>query len=380
MPPVNNRGRLINFVTGITGVSAGGQAVINMPVNLRYHRLIFQCKAVNYTTATGSVVPLVNITGAGVSGTATVTIVNGQVTAAVVAAGGSGYVVGNQLRFADPTGTGVILTVATVSSGAILTMSVTSGGTASAINPALFMTSLRLLVNGINMRDISVANVLAISQINGYVPVLGELPIFFTSPWRNVNFHNEVNSWDMFGQSTFSLQIAIAANMVNPSLIGVQEFDYFRNTKPSEDGKTVEAFLQPVSQHQFSLPIIAGRNDINTLPYSYPISRMWIYGSSAGQLSQLEIYQDNNKILEATTEQLQQSYTQYGFTFNPAGSVTVPNGSLSGPAFDAAYISDPDQRYWKALKVQNSLVVRAYSNVAQTLTIVQETLPGAYSA
>ena len=49
-----NKGRIINFVTGISGVSPGGQALVNVPVNQRVHRIVFQPTAVNYSGAAGT--------------------------------------------------------------------------------------------------------------------------------------------------------------------------------------------------------------------------------------------------------------------------------------------------------------------------------------
>jgi hypothetical protein len=287
--------------------------------------------------------------------------------------------------------------------------------TTGPLPPSAFFTSLKQIVNGVNMRDISPANILAIAQQNGYTPQIGELPLFYTEPWRNANHHNEITSWDVSGQQTFSLQLGIAANVYSPQLAGIAEYDYQQNATQVKKGNTTALvpFLQPVAQHQFTWPGVSGRNDVNMLPFSYPISRIWVVGGTPGQIYQLEIYQDGNKILEATTQQIQQLYAEYGFTFNigpgntngynalaaqPLGStgqniqlpwdaptglnqnVTVPNGFVNANVFDTAYISDPDQRYWKALKCASSLNVRVYSNIAQTLTFVMETLPGAYQS
>lgn len=388
MPTVANKGRLLNFINGITGVAAGGQAVVNMPCNQRNHRLIFQCAAVNYTG--GTALAVTALTGAGIGATVTPTVVNGVVTAIAVVAGGSGWVVGNTFTFTDATGTGFVGTVATVTGGppgALATATVTVGGTASAVDPATFLTGIKLLVNGVNMRDINPVDILKISMANGYFPRLGELPLFFTAPWRNVNQQNEISSWDLFGQSTFQIQLAISSTVSSPSLSGVQEFDYQRNAMPGAKGEMVP-FLQPVAQHSFTWPIVAGRNDINTLPFSYPISRMFFQGSTPGNITQVEIYQDNNKVLEATLEQLIQSYGEYGFYFGQpnylnqsySGSNVLKAAFASPRAYDAAFISDPDQRPWKALSCANSLVVRIYSAVAQSLTIVQETLPGSFQS
>lgn len=379
---VINRGRLINFISGINGVAAGGNAIVNLPVNRRFHRLMFQCAAVNYTGGTGLAVT--KITGNGTGATVTPTIVNGVVTAVTVVAGGSGWNVGDTFTFTDATGTGFIGTVATVTGGppgALATATVTVGGTASPISPVTFFSAIKLLVNGVNMRDISPQSILQIAQANGLFPELGLLPIYFTPPWRNVNAANEITSWDLTGQATFSVQFTISPTVSQPSLIGVEEFDYGRNLLP--DGKP---FLQPTAHHEFSFPVVIGRNDINTLPIDYPISRMWIKGSTPGQISQVELFQDGNKPLEATLAQLQQSYRDYGFQFNQPNYV---NQSYSGSNalkgaynplsyFDAAFISDPDQRWGKALSVEKSMILRVYSNIAQQVTVVMETLPGAF--
>lgn len=387
MPPVINLGRIVNNISGISGVTAGGNAIINLPTNQRYHRLVLQCGAVNYTG--GTALPAVNITGTGINATITPTIVNGVVTAAVVVAAGTGYVVGDTFNFVDATGTGVVLRVATVSSGAMATIGVTSGGSASPIDPRTLLSSIKLLVNGVNMRDISPDSILRISNANNLYSRLGEFAIYFTAPWRNVNQANELTSWDLFGQSTFQVQFGISSSVSSPYLVGLMEFDYQRNVQTDGAGKTVP-MLQPVAQHQFSFPIVAGRNDINTLPYSFPISRMWLLGSTAAQLTQIAVLQDSNRVFEALLSpqnQLAQMYEEYGFQFgrpdyiNQNGTVANVKSNILAPFyFDAAFISDPDQRWFKALKVQNQMILQVYSAIAQTLTVVIESLPGQYTS
>lgn len=380
---IANRGRLINFVNGITGVQAGSSAVLNLPVNQRYHRINFQCAAVNYTGGTG--LATVALTGAGNDDlTVTPTVVNGVITAVAVVAGGTGYTTGDTITITDATGEGFVGTV-TAAAGVVSAVAVTSIGTPTAINPADMLTGLKILVNGVNMRDIEPANILKLAMANGGYTRRGELPVYFTPPWRNVNQQNEVTSWDLFGQSTFQMQIGIASTVTNPSLVAINEFDYMRNVRP--EGKNQVPFLQPTAQHQFTWPIVAGRNDINTLPFNFPISRMWLQGSTPGAISQVEVLQDGNKVFEATLEQILQTYGDYGFSFgkpdyinsNWASSAALQSAYNEPAYFDCAFIADPDQRWWKALKSVNSLILRVYSDSAQALTIVQETLPGAYA-
>ncbi len=386
---VINKGRLINFISGITGVAAGGNAVVNMAVNQRYHRLLFVCKRVNYSANVTVTMPA---SAGGTPATFTVTVVNGAITAVAIATAGSGQTPGTYAGVVtDPTGTGAAVSIVVAGGGTVTaTPTVTSGGTASVCDPTTLITSFKLLVNGVNIRDIDATNIIKVVQANLPIvdyPALGELPIFFTQPWMEITAQAEANSWDLFGQSTFQIQIGISSSALLPSVEGVMEFDYFRNTT-NVGGKEVP-FLQPVAQHQFSWPIVGGRNDINTLPYNYPIERMWFQGSTPGSITQVELYQDGNKILEMTTEQLKMMYGQYGFNFGAKDWLTLLTWNASNAyfpyynpptTFDAAYISDVDNRFWKALKVENAMIVRITSSIAQTLTIVQETLPGAFAS
>lgn len=402
---VQNLGRLVNFVNGITGVAPGGNAVVNLPVNQRYHRLIFFCKAIAYSAAViGTFAPAPATQPGGTPATFTVqrnnTDMFSSVRSVVVATAGAGQTPGvYNMTFTDPTGVGASATITVDADGTVHAagVNVTSGGTASNVDPAYLLTSVKLLVNGVNMRDISAENILKIAIANLPVsdhPKLGELPIYFSQPWMEIVNASEANSWDLFGQSTFQIQLGIYAQAGLPSVTAVQEFDYFRNTV-NVGGKDVP-FLQPIAQHQFSWPIVSGRNDINTLPYNFPIERMWLQGSVAGAISQVEVFQDNNKILEALIEQLLTTYEEYGFNFGDkdwlntvygtqaAGAWSPVSNTLFGTYavpryFDAAFISDVDNRVYKALKCENSMILRVYSNVAQALTIVQETLPGQFA-
>jgi hypothetical protein len=277
---LNNTGRLQQQIPGITGVNPGGIALVNIPVNARYHRLLF------FSTSSGA------------------------------------------------------------------------AGTSK-------LTSLKALVNGVNMRDITPANTINIAKTQGVNPSAGVLPIYFTSPWRNVLAANDSLSWDLAGQSTFSIQIGIDATAVNPTLTGIMEFDYLRNTRDDGSGNQVP-FLQPVSQHQFLINGAAGRNDINYLPFDYPITRYWVSSGLGNSISLLEVYQDGNKIVEGTPAQLNEALGEYGILCGGANP------------FETAAVFDVDQRWWKSLKAANSLNLRVTLAVADTINIVAEYLPGAF--
>jgi hypothetical protein len=394
MPDVINRGRLINFLNGITGVSSNAQAVVNLDVGKRYHRNELQCTAVNYAginPITGLTTQATTaLTGAGINLTVTATIVNGTITAVVVVVGGTGYVTGDTITIVDTLGAGFVGTV-TAAAGVVTAVAITSVGSPTPSSPRNVLNSVRQLVNGVNMRDITPLNTIKIAQANGLQIRRGTLPLFYSTPWRDHLARNDTTAWDLFGQSTFQIQFGITA-VTNPGIVGSSEFDGFQNTRDNGNGQTVR-FLEPTSQHEFTWPIVAGRNDITTIPYNFPVSRLWLQGSVPGNIFQVEVYQDRNKVLEGTTAQILSMYEDYGFQFGLANfqnnlRANFFNNGLTAAAllsqyeapayYDAAYISDPDGRWSKRLVVGSSLLLRVYSNVAQSLTIVGEFMPGAY--
>jgi hypothetical protein len=308
MPIVNNKGRIINQISGIQGVASGGTALINLPVNARYHRL---------------------------------------------------------------------------------SLNVVAGGSPVAVAVTTVIASVQLLVNGVTVRDWDVANLIKLAYTLGYAPNLGELPIFFTEPvgGNNVNEPPDQLSWDVFGQSTFQLKVKLNGSLTNPGITGTMEFDYLRNAAPV--GGVLQPFLMPVIQHQYSAQVVAGKQYITTIPFAFPIRRIYLTGSSAGNISAVEIIQDGQKIFEASLAELKEMYQQYGFDFGRinwlnaswgVSSETAISGKIEQPSyFEAGFISDPDGRHWKALKVGNELKIGITSGAAQTINFIVETLPGQYA-
>lgn len=287
MPVVlNNTGRLNIQVPGITGVNAGGTALVNMQVNQRIHRILF---------------------------------------------------------FA------------------------TNNGAASTAK----LTSCKLSVNGTVMRDITPANIINIAKSNGLTPSAGVMPIYFTTPWRNMLAANDATSWDLAGQSTFAINIGIDATAVNPTLVATYEYDYLRNTRasdPANPNSQQVPFLAPVSQHQFAFQGVAGRNDLNQLPFDFPITRYWLSSGAGNNITLVEVYQDGNKILEGTPAQINENLAEYGILCGGANP------------FETAAIFDVDQRWWKSIKAANAFNCRVTLANADTINVVAEYLPGAFVA
>lgn len=358
-----NLGASINYISGIQGVNSGGVVSINVPTNQRIHREVFQCSGILYrnptATATGS--------GGGSNATFTITKSNGLITGISILSGGSGYsgtatvviqdelyttVTGQQVR----VGQGATAT-ATIAAGAIDSVTLTSGGTVSDIPPELFFTGATRKVNGNVQRDITPARTLQINAANGIQPLnAGEYTTFFTEPWRKIVDHDQATAWDLIGQSTYQITLNIASGITSPNLTGIYEFDYLRNARLDDKGQPV-LFLRPIQQHDYTFNANAGMYNATTIPIDYPIQRMWFSESVADNIYLLEIYQDGNKIWEGSPTQINQALAQYGYDTD---------------IFQAAFVSDQDERLGKALVVSKNLIVRVFSTQAAALTITTE--------
>ncbi len=193
------------------------------------------------------------------------------------------------------------------------------------------------------------------------VPQNGELPICMTEPWRKIVDHDQATAWDLAGQSTYQILYKINSAINSPQLSGTYEFDYLRNAR-FVDGKQM-LFLRPIKQHTFSYNVPGGLYNVTSLPVDFPIQRMWLRETGKGSITQVELYQDGNKVLEGTYLQVDQMLEQYGF---------------NAQVFDFSAVFDPDERLGKALKV-NDLVFRVYSNAPAVLNITMEIQGDAYN-
>ncbi len=368
-PQPKNFGSSTNLITGIQGVSSGGQASINMNCGQRIHSETFQCSGIAYGKhGTPVATPLV-------AGTETFTVVvsaNGQIASIAInnsaTAKANGTYTGSIL---DPlytalngnairVGQGATFSYV-VNTAAVTSVTLTSAGTVSAIPPEDFFTSQKHIVNGAVIRDIGANRTIQIATVNGYVPADGELPVFFTEPWRKIVDHDQATAWDLIGQSTYQIIFGIATGITSPTLQGVYVFDYLRNSR-MVNGQEV-LFLRPIKQHEFSYNVPAGIFNVTSLPVDFPIQRMFLFETGQGSITYCELYQDGNKIIEGTYLQNAQTLKQYGF--NPL-------------AVDFPIVFDPDQRLGKALSVDN-LVLRVTSAGSTTLGCVVEIQGDNYS-
>ena len=431
-------GRSVNVLSGFQGVTPGGTASINLPVNQRYFRNVLQCYGIYYSA------PTLTLTGAGsVNATFTFTIgaagsaTPGSITAIAYGGTNSGMTNGTytstltggkQAVISDITGFGATCTV-TIAGGSVTGIVVNNGGTQCPIDPRILLTSCKQIVNGQVVRDASPTSVIGAINHSGYVPQYGSFPLLYADPQRNWLRDAEMNSWDMNGQGSFQLQFGISAAVGSPALGGVMEFDPRQNTRTinannqkyilQANGQTYPIgtkvpYLSPIAQHQTTVTITSGRFDITTIIPTYPISRIYLAGATPGNIYGLDIVADGAIRLQTTLKDLAELNSEYGFETsspvyapnsngngfggltNPTGTpiptwalvgtpATIPNGVLganSGTAtqpyaWDAVYIADMNGRPWNALRCAN-LIIRTYANAGENVTVMVESLPGAY--
>ncbi len=378
-----NYGKQIQTIPGIQGVTAGGQAQVQLNPNRRVSRMNFQATGIAYVAP---VLTLPASSGATVQPTFFVTVTAGTITAVTVnsavatgaADGTYTAVVTDTIQTVDGpinNNYGAVINV-TVATAAVTAVTLVSGGAVSPVPVEIFFNGQILqTVGGVNMRDLNAALIKAAAYNDDSTGkwALGELTIDYVKPSARFTANPDLTIFDLWGQSVLQLQMPISANVSSPGLVGVYEFDAdlsLRNV--IQVGNSATPILQPIAQHSQSFAVPAGASlfSITTVPFllnpttPLPILRLLMSESVPGNLTQIEIDQDGNKIVQLTAAQIQQMYTKYGF------NMTV---------FGAAYIADIDRRISKALRCQQNLVIWVASKVSQQITIVRETLPGAYS-
>jgi hypothetical protein len=385
----SNRSPSINFLSGINGIAAGGTPTLNLGSDRRYLGMKLQCAAVNYTG--GNALPTKKLTGGGNNDLTINVVVStaGLVTAATVAAGGTGYANGDTFNVVDATGAGLVFTVATSNAGVVATVTFNiATATPTPMNPVQFFDSLspfNINIGGTPVRSLIPLSMLMIAQARGRLPFLGELPIDFVEPDRNFLKTNDSTAWDMIDQPAFDLSMKIAGGLLLPTLTGSQKFDTLRNAYSDKKGNPV-AIVDPIWHKEQSVAVAQGSTDITTIKFNGALQRAWLIGTTPGAITRLEVYQDTGKKrLEASTQQIQEFYAAYGIQL---GQANYANQNFAGSNalkaqynpityFDTAYLPDVDGRLSDKL-LFSSLMFRVFSNVAQNVKFVIESSPGVY--
>jgi hypothetical protein len=380
-----NYGRLIDYLPGMSGLTPqGGTPLVNFDCDRRFHRILINCQAVNFTGGTSLVATKITSTsGAALLVDVTVNAF-GIVTAIIPHAGnaGTGWVTADTMTFTDATGAGFVGTV-TANAGAVTAIAITLTGTPTLIDPARLIGAIQLAVNGSPIVDTTAQLELQRALFNFEPISYGQLPIFFTEPWRNLNRWPEITSWDMAGQKTFSMKLSINPGFTLPNVTGIYEYDYIRNTVQGEiDSPTYQAaiaagnapapMLHIIARHIFTPQLSGGQTILpgGTPPIDWPILRLFFIPGTANTLTSIIVKADNQIYEQGNigpaagqVDQLREMLINYGF-----------NTAI----FGFAYVADKTQRIQSALKIGSELKISITSTIQEVLTILQERVQSRY--
>jgi len=244
-----------------------------------------------------------------------------------------------------------------------LKLFVTAGG--GVTNAALIVDRVRLYVDSVLQRDLSATQIINIALLNGITAATGEIPIYFSEPWRASVTAEEITSWDLFGGvQKMTLEIVFLA-VTTPACQVLAAYDYGRNTQ------TVNGVTTPVLAiiKQLNQTIVApsGMFDIVTVPTKYPIQRIECQ-MSANDISSVEVFNGSQKIREGTKAQNARYLADYG---------------LNAAAFTFPLVFDYEQQISSALDNvanQGDLNIRPTTTGAGNLTLLIESRAPGYGA
>jgi hypothetical protein len=382
--PNANYGIQLEPIPGIN--LSASQMTVSHSCDRRYHQFNYQTVAVNYTG--GAAEAISAVTGAGTGGTATITVNGFQVpVSAAVNTGGSGYVTGDIVTVADATGAGQLFT-ATAASGAITALApIANSATPTPIDPRLVINVIQVTVGTTIVLQTNAAMEIFRALFNKQLISYGQLPIYFTEPWRNLT-DGRSTSWDMAGQTIFNTKFLLNQGYVGVAITGVLVYDYIRNTVAGEiDQVTYQAYLASgtfpapmlkIIKRQLLTPTLNGGQTIiqpQLIPTGWPILRMHFFPANSGSINQI--------LMKADTQLIQQGQigeTQNGLVPDQLFELLTErnfNTSLAGN--DYSYIADYDQRTQNKLKVTNLQLTLQSAGGQQGLTILLESLESTYS-
>ena len=167
------------------------------------------------------------------------------------------------------------------------------------------VSEVRLIVNGKLMRRFSAADAYKILGLNGIGFNAGFLPIYFSEPNRASVMDEELTSWDLKDENSFTLEIDMTVGAAAIVWSGVMVYDYLRNVNP----QTQQPFKQIVKWLKQGFNLGSGEVDIDNLPKSNPIQRIHIFTAEA---TRVRVKSDSIDVYDETSEQNEARLAAYG--------------------------------------------------------------------
>lgn len=226
-----------------------------------------------------------------------------------------------------------------------------SDGVAAAADT--IVDKIRLIVGSKTIREITAGDLLSIAQLNGVAVVAGELPIYFSEPWRASVMAEEATSWPMFGVNSFTLQVDLLANVGHVSTFDLRGFwDKLPNL--DQNGKP---FLEIIKQLSQTAIIPAGESTINTIDIDHFIHRILMRPIGAATIDKVRVDRDGETIHELNSDENTRLLKDY---------------KLDATAFAYPLVFDYTQQITDAMTVANSLQLKITPSAGDTLNILVE--------
>lgn len=167
------------------------------------------------------------------------------------------------------------------------------------------LTNIQFIVNGNVLRQFSATDAQQILLLNGETLINGFLPIYFSEPWRADVMDEEVTSWDLTGQRSFTIQISATAPATGLAIKGYRIYDYLRNVVNGQP------FAQVIKWVKQSYNAAIGENDFDQIPKTFPIQRIHCFAPSAA-ITRVRVRSDSVEIFDQTFAQNAQTLAPYG--------------------------------------------------------------------
>jgi len=217
------------------------------------------------------------------------------------------------------------------------------------------ITNVRVYVNSVVIIDLTATELRKIALLNGLSLTDNQIPIFAAEPWRATVTGEESVSWDLLGQQKCTIELTFASGTENLTFKMNASFDYGRNVSVNDAGEA-QPLLAIVKKTTNTYNAGSGQFDITSLPQRWPIQRIELQ-ASAGTISFLECYRDDEKIHEATVGE---------------NNAILTNQAMDGSQFSYVLAFDSDQQVSSALQVSKTLLVRPTFSGSNQCRVITE--------
>ncbi len=235
----------------------------------------------------------------------------------------------------------------------------TSANSGAITDATLIIDRIKLIVNGVLIRNVTPAQAIAVSKLNGVTPPAGVVPLWFSEPSRRTIIGEETFALDLKSQSSCTLEVTfktVTAPVLNVMSVHDDGSTYVTNADGSKT--LIRTVMKQLPQTYVAGA--SGVQDITNMSIAKPIHRIHLI-PSAGNITRVEVLADNVRVHDMSKSE---------------NDAILAFSGIDGTAFGAGAYSicfDSDQQITSPLIPTESLVVRpVLDTAAVTLTMLIE--------